>query len=106
MLALTSSARAGDFSLAAVPTRVEATAYGGVMIFGPFGNPAGCTTSDMIFVLETHPEFKLIQAMVMLSVAGGKPIRLYAHGCQAVGWYSSPTTTYNTVSSGAVSIAP
>lgn len=96
------AAFAGGFSAEAVPTRVEALSYGGFMIYGSFGNPAECTVSDRVFVVDTHPQFKLIQAMSLLAISTSKPMRLYAHECRPVTWYSVPTVTYNSVTGGAV----
>jgi hypothetical protein len=96
--------QAGDFSISAVPTRIDTTAYGGFMVYGAFGNPAGCTRSDTFFVKDTHPQFKMIYAMVMTAIATNQRIYAYAHTCEPVLWYDYSNVTFNNITVGSVSI--
>jgi hypothetical protein len=94
------------FGTAATPARIDATVYGGFMVFGAFGNAASCSVNDQYFVRDTHPQFKQIYTMVLLAMATGQKITFFAHGCEPVLWYSVPTITYNAVTSGSVTISP
>jgi hypothetical protein len=97
---------APGYSTTATPTRVDTTANGGFMVFGAFGNAAGCTSTDVYFVRDTHPQFKLIYSMVLLAMTTGQKITFFAHGCEPVSFYSLPAVTYNAITSGGAYITP
>jgi hypothetical protein len=105
LFAIALSCQAGGATNAAVPTQIDTTAIGGgFMVYGAFGNPAGCTQSDNFFVKDTHPQFKMIYAMVITAIATGQRIYAYAHTCEPVLWYTVPSVTYNNITVGSVAI--
>ena len=108
VLALASAnACAGGFSNAASPTEINTVQAGtaGFMLSGGFGNAAGCTTSDMIFVKATHPQYDHLYSMALAAFASGKKLTAYVHACEPVLWYTAATVTYNTLTSdGSLSI--
>jgi hypothetical protein len=59
----------GDFSQSVVPPQIDVTAYNGFMIYGAFGSPAGCFASNMVFVKDTYPQYKLIYATMLTAVS-------------------------------------
>lgn len=98
LLALTStSAMAGGFSNAAVLIGIDVVLAGtsGFMLYGDFGNAAGCANGNSIFVKATHPQYAALYAMALTAFTSGSKIIAYAGGCEPVGWYSVPTITYN-----------
>ncbi|MET1257581.1 DUF5992 family protein, partial [Aliikangiella maris] len=88
--------KAGDFLTAAVPTGIDIVQAGntGFMIYGQFGNK-GCTTSNSVFVKLEHPQYAQIYSTALAAFMAGKKIQAYTHGCEAVGWYSNASITYN-----------
>jgi hypothetical protein len=64
LFCLSWSANATDFTLSAVPTRVDLTPVNGFMIYGAFGNPNNCSGSDTVFVKDPHPQYKMIYSSV------------------------------------------
>ncbi|WP_256489520.1 hypothetical protein [Pleionea sp. CnH1-48] len=42
--------------------------------------------------------------MILAAYTAQQDIRVYAHSCGPVGWYSVATTTYNFLSSGSISV--
>lgn len=100
-----STACAGGFSEAAVPTRIDIDREKGLMVFGAFGNPAGCTAADRVYITISHPQYQQIYSAVLAAFASGKRIQVYSHSCKPVGWYSVDSVTYNQVESyGSVSL--
>ena len=96
---------AGGFSEGAIPTRIDIDRERGLMVYGNFGNPAGCTISDRVYINYTHPQYQQIYSAVLAAYASGKRIQVYAHTCKPVGWYSVDSVTYNHVESyGTVSL--
>lgn len=93
------SAIAGNFSNAAVPTGIDIVQVGtpGFMLYGDFGNAAGCTIPDAIFVRASHPQYNKFYSTALAAFLSGKKIVVYAHVCDKADWYSVPATTYNTV---------
>ena len=90
-------ALSGNFSVPAVPTRVDIERGNGFMVYGSFGNPMNCTNSSRFYIKKTHPQYSEIYSMVLAAFTAKKKIQLYAHACSSVGWYSKPEVTYNTV---------
>jgi hypothetical protein len=93
----TSSANAGNWSAAAIPTKVEIVNGAGFMVSGAFGNALGCTSPNLLFVKIDHPQYRQMYATVLTAISTGTKIYDYAHFCQPVGWYSGAETTYNVV---------
>jgi hypothetical protein len=97
-LMLGTSAFAAGNSAWAVPTRIDVVRNEGVLIYGSFANPAGCTTSDTLFLPISATQYKEMYAMLLTAFASGKQISMYASVCTPLTWYSGPSVTYNTVS--------
>jgi len=58
VFASSSAFAVGGLSLAAVPTAIDIERSGGFMVYGEFGNVAGCTTSDRMYIQSSHPQYK------------------------------------------------
>jgi hypothetical protein len=96
---------AGGWTNTAVVTRVDLVRNEGIMVWGSFGNPAGCSTGDAFFVGTNHVQYNQVYALIMLAFATGRPISAYAHECDPATWYSIPSVTYNNVTtSGAITL--
>jgi hypothetical protein len=93
----TASANAGNWSAAAVPTKVEIVNGAGFMVSGAFGNALGCTSPNLLFMKIDHPQYRQMYATVLRAISTGTKIYGYAHFCQPVGWYSGAETTCNVV---------
>ena len=92
-------ANAGGQTNAAVPTAIHLVQAGsaGFMVFGEFGNVAGCTVSNQVFIEIGHPQYSQIYSTVTAAFMAGKKVAFYSHNCKPVPWYTVNTTTYNTV---------
>ena len=99
LVCLAPHALAGGFSEGAIPTRIDIDRGSGVMVYGAFGNPAGCTVADRVYIGITHPQYQQIYSTVLAAFASGKRIQVYSHSCKPVGWYSVDSVTYNQVES-------
>ena len=88
---------AAGWTSSAVPTRVDIERGNGLMVYGAFGNPGNCTTTNKFYVLKSHPQYQQIHATVLAAFMAGKKVDVYIHTCQPVPWYSVPSTTYNTM---------
>tara|TARA_R110002072_G_scaffold33030_9_gene100260 strand:+ start:8089 stop:8481 length:393 start_codon:yes stop_codon:yes gene_type:complete len=107
VLLFSSFASAGGWTTKAKPTRIDTVRAEGIMVYGKFGNPAGCTEAraNQVFIKSNHPSFQNLYSTVLAAFASGKSIRIYAHTCEPVGWYTTSDTTYNTMtSSGSLNI--
>ncbi|MBL8339727.1 MAG: hypothetical protein JNM97_23375 [Rhodoferax sp.] len=88
---------AGGFTAPGVPTRVDIVRSEGFMVFGSFGNAAGCTVGNQVFVRSEHPQYKAMFAMVVTAYVAKQKVSFYSGDCEAVTWYTTPAVTYNTV---------
>ncbi len=88
-------ARAGGNTSWAVPTQVDVVRNEGIMVYGTFGNPNGCTESDRFFVPMGHAQYNQIYALVTTAMITGTKIMAYVDQCAPETWYSVTTTTYN-----------
>jgi len=95
-----SLASAGAWTSSGVPTGVDVVRNEGLMVWGNFGNPNGCTVSNAFLVPMSHPQYKEIYAALLFSMASGRPVSGYASVCAPAAWYSVTTTTYNWMGSG------
>lgn len=95
-------AEAAGWTNWAAPTQIDLVGVSpsGIMIYGAFGNPGPCTTTDRFFVPATHPQYSKIYAMALAAQAARREIRGYVSTCQAHAWYSNSTTTYGFVNTG------
>ncbi len=89
------SIHAGGYSSRATPTAIEIDRDNGIMVFGEFGNPAGCTHSNRFYVAKTHPQYDKVYAMLLAAYAAKKKIGFYGHDCIPVLWYTNNSVTYN-----------
>ena len=100
-----STANAGGWTEWAVPSQVDMIRNEGFVMFGDFGNPADCTFSGRVFVPSSHPEYEKLYSMALTAFTAGKQIRLYSHGCQPIGWYTTTDKTFVALqSNGAMNI--
>ena len=99
-LSFSTLAAAGGWTAWAVPTGVDIVRGEGLMVWGDFGNPGGCTASNSFLVPISHPQYKEIYAALLLAMATGKKVAGYTSVCAAANWYSVPSTTYNWMGSG------
>ncbi|MCU8089766.1 hypothetical protein [Shewanella sp. SM21] len=88
---------AGGFTAFAIPTRIDIDRGNGLMVFGAFGNPGGCTVGDRIYININHPQYQQIYAAILAAFASGKKIQAYSHECKPASWYSVEAVTYNHV---------
>ena len=93
---------AGGYTAWGVPTRIDVVRNEGVMVYGPFGNPAGCTVTDQFFVAYSSTQYAQIYAALLTAIAAGKQIQVYAGSCAPATWYAVASTTYNLVTGGEV----
>lgn len=103
-LALVSNAAiAGGFSASAVPTGIDVVQSGsaGFMLYGEFGNVAGCSVGNQLFIKASHPQYNQLYATALAAFSAGKRIHAYVASCEPVGWYSGSSVTYNIVNEGA-----
>lgn len=108
ILLVATSAKAGAWSAAAVPTRIDVVQAGtaGFLVYGTYGNPAGCVVGDVVFVKATHPQYNKMYATALLAFTSGKNLMAYAGNCDSVPWLSVPATTYNILNdTGSLSIS-
>ena len=97
LLFVGSSAIAGGYTTAGVPTKIDVVRSEGFMINGDFSNPGGCTFTNQLFVRADHPQYKQIYASALAAYMGKQKLSAYVHGCETVGWYSAAPNTYNIV---------
>jgi hypothetical protein len=100
LVTTSSTSLAGGWTAWAVPTRVDVVRTEGLMVYGSFGNPGGCTVPDQFFVAINHPQYNQIYATLMTAMVTGRQIMAYSIECDSETWYSVPATTYNTVTAG------
>jgi hypothetical protein len=81
-----------------VVTQIDVVRHEGILIYGSFGNPSGCTISDRLFLPITSTQYKEMYALLLTAFAQGKEVSMYTSVCTPLTWYSVPSTTYNTVS--------
>ncbi|BFM10154.1 hypothetical protein R50072_03070 [Simiduia litorea] len=104
---LSFAAVAGGRTNAAIPSKIDLVQAGtaGFMIFGDFGNVGSCTVSDQVFVKASHPQYSQIYSTVLAAFMSGKKVSGYAHLCEPVAWYSTPSITYNVLTeAGSISV--
>ena len=99
-LIFSSLASAGAWTTSGVPTGVDVVRSEGLMVWGSFGNPNGCTASNAFMVPISHPQYKEIYAALLFSMATGKPVIGYASVCAPATWYTVASTTFNWMGSG------
>lgn len=97
MLASSSAFAVGGLSISATPTGIDIERSGGFMIYGDFGNVAGCTTSNSIYVQSSHPQYNQIYSTALAAMMSGKKVFAYIQACTPVAWYSVDSVTYNTL---------
>lgn len=90
---------AGSWTDWAIPTQVDIERGNGFMVYGTFGNAGGCTVAEKFYVKSDHPQYKEIYSAVLAAFTTKKSVRAYISSCEAVTWYSAPSTTYNILSS-------
>ncbi|TQV75621.1 hypothetical protein FLL45_08140 [Aliikangiella marina] len=90
-----SFAHAAGRSSWAVPTQVDIERGNGFMVYGMFGNPGECTSSNKFYVKKEHPQYDKIYSAILAAFTSGKKIRTYIHDCETVLWYSNASVTYN-----------
>ena len=102
---ISSGAYAGGWTNWAKPIQIDLERGHGMMVYGAFGNPGQCTTTDRIYIQSSHPDYDRLYSMILAAYMSGKRIAAYSHTCDSVGWYSVDTTTYNYITpSGVVNI--
>ena len=74
---------------------VEVVRAQGFMVQGTFGNPAGCTVSNQLWIPIEHPQYDHLYSMALAAFMSGKKIQAYAHNCTEIGWHGG---SYNTLS--------
>jgi hypothetical protein len=74
----------------------------GIMVFGQFGNPAGCSVGDRFYISESHLMFSQVYAAVLAANISGRRIRGYVGSCAPHRWYSEPYVTYGVVAGDAI----
>lgn len=79
----------------AVPTKLEVVRGQGFMVFGDFGNPGECSTSNTIWVPIEHPQYDQLYSTALTAFTANKKIQAYIHSCVNMGWHGG---TQNTLS--------
>ena len=77
---LTLEAHSAGYSNWAVPTQVELVS-GGLLIFGAFGNPSGCTEKDKFYVPDTDKRFQTIVSISLAALMAQKEMKFYGGKC-------------------------
>lgn len=88
---------AGGWTNWATPTEVDVVREDGLMVYGAFGNPAGCTVANQFLVAWGTAQYSQIYAALLTALTAGRQIQVYAGSCAPAAWYSVSSTTYNTV---------
>ena len=88
LILVMSKAYSGDYTNWAVPTHIELVS-GGVLIYGPFGDPNGCGQSDKVFISEADSKFDSALSIALAAHLGGKELRLYSNSCTSVPFHWS-----------------
>ncbi|KAF7763152.1 hypothetical protein PUND_b0490 [Pseudoalteromonas undina] len=105
LMSFTHAVKAGNWTKAAEPSRIDIERGNGVMVYGTFGNPGACSTSNKVFIEKSHPQYDKIYAAVLTAFTSNKKITIYIHECKPVTWYAVKETTFNTLTSaGAINI--
>ena len=91
------AAHAGGFSLSAVPTKIDLVRAEGFMVYGEFGNPAGCSGGNAMFIRANNPDYKLMYAAALAALTSKQKLYGYVHKCEPLSWYSIETYTYNII---------
>ncbi len=100
MMLMSGIASAGGWSNLAVPTGIDVERGNGFMIYGDFGNAGACTTTNRIYIKIDHPQYNALYATALAAFAGKYKIQAYVQACESVGWYASPSVTFNIINSG------
>jgi hypothetical protein len=92
------------YSNFAVPTQIDVERAGGFTIYGPFGNPGGCTNAqaNKLYVRADHPQYNRMYAMALAAFATKSRIQAYVVTCQTITWYMNAPDTMNIVDSNSV----
>jgi hypothetical protein len=85
---------AGAYTAWAAPTQIDVVTNQGIMVYGAFGNPAGCTVSNQFFVYFSNTQYKEMYTQILAALTTGKQISVYVTECDPVSWYSAASTTY------------
>lgn len=101
LITLSTTGFAAGSTAWAVPIQVDVM-YQGIMVYGAFGNPGGCTTTDRFFVATNTGQYKEILATLMAAYATGKEVATYVDTCASVTWYAVPSTTFGYMTTGGV----
>lgn len=85
-----------------VATDINGNPTKGIMVYGAFGNPGGCTVGDRFYISESHQMFSQVYAAVLAANISGRRVRGYVGQCAPNLWYSTPDITYGVVAGDAV----
>ena len=96
---MSSTAFAGEWSSYATPTKINIVRGEGIMVWGYFGNPGSCVTSNTFFVESNHPQYKEIYSAILMVFKDNKKVQTYIHSCAPVEWLTTSSTTWNIMSS-------
>ena len=86
-----------NYSPWAAPTRIDVMRHQGLVVYGSFGNSAGCTVSDAVYLPIGLTQYKEIYSLLLTAIAQGKEVSIYTSTCTTLLWFSA-SATYNTVS--------
>jgi hypothetical protein len=100
LLCISSAAAAGGWTSFATPSQIDVERGNGFMIYGSFGNAAGCVVADKVYVKISHPQYKEIYSAALTAFTAGKKIKMHIASCEPVTWYSATATTYNILGAG------
>lgn len=93
---------AAGYTNLVVPTRIDVERGEGFAIFGNFGNPGGCTNSNVIFVRSSSPHYKEMYAAALGAFMGKYRIQVYVTACQTITWYTAAPDTMNVADTNSV----
>jgi len=98
LLLFSSASFAGGWTNITTPTRIDIERDHGFMVYGEFGNPAGCVKSDAFYVPIEHPQFDKIYDAVLTAFNNDKKVEVYIHTCESVTWFATSSETWNYMS--------
>ena len=86
LLVFASMANSAGYSSWGVPTMIEQV-NDGILVFGSFGDPSGCSKADHIFVPYMQADEKgyhTASSIIFMAFAAQKELRFYSNSCAQV----------------------
>jgi len=86
---------AAGYSGWAIPTQIEVVS-GGVTIFGDFGDPHNCGSSNRVFVSAADPFYDSVLTIATTALVSQRELKFYSNTCVKVSFHHATANTNQT----------